>query len=282
VSRVDWSIVVHGGAREIPDEQREAFRSGTLRAVAAGTAVLAAGGSAVDAVEAAVRVLETDPTFNAGTGAVLTADGEPQLDAAIMDGASLDVGAIASGRGLRHPVTVARAALRGPQVLVTGPAIDDLARDAGDEGTPATADTALEGDTVGCIALDGDGHLAAATSTGGLDGSPRGRIGDSPLPGGGFYAEDGVGAVALSGDGERIARTALASWTLHRADGSARQDALDAALARLAGIGGEGGIILLDPEGRAVWAHNSPDFAVAWADSATEPHAATRREDLDA
>ncbi|HEY8589072.1 MAG TPA: isoaspartyl peptidase/L-asparaginase family protein [Naasia sp.] len=295
--RVDWSIIVHGGARPIPVEDRAAFEDGCRRAVLAGREILAGGGPAVSAVEAAIRVLEDDPTFNAGTGAVRNAEGDVECDAAVMDGATLDVGAVGAAPGLLNPVAAAVLVLREQPILLVGEAARRFALERGaepvrdpqataensdsDTDTPApgaTDDPTSAGcDTVGCVALDTAGHLAAGTSTGGLEGAAAGRVGDSPLPGCGLYADDGAGAVALSGTGEEIARVTLASRVLAALPGRSPEEAARTALRALDRVGGNAGVIAIDPAGRTGWAHTSPQFAVAWADSATEVTARTQQ-----
>ncbi|MCU1438183.1 MAG: asparaginase [Naasia sp.] len=284
--RLDWSIIVHGGARPIPPEDRPAFEEGCRRAVRAGREILDGGGSAVRAVEAAIRVLEDDPTFNAGTGAVRNAAGGVQCDAAIMDGATLDVGAVGAVPGLRNPVAAAALLLREQPILLVGEGARRFALDRGaapadpdvvGASDPADGPGVAGCDTVGCVALDRDGHLAAATSTGGLDGSAVGRVGDSPLPGCGLYADDEAGAVALSGTGEEIARVTLASRVLAALPGRTPEDAASTALRTLERVGGEAGVIAMDPAGRTGWAHTSPQFAVAWADAVSPLQARTAR-----
>jgi beta-aspartyl-peptidase (threonine type) len=274
-----WRIVVHGGAKTISDAETPNYRRGCERAAVAGSAILDSGGTAVDAVVAAIRVLEDDPTFNAGNGAVSNSDGYPELDAAIMDGRTLDVGAVAALRDSRNPILTAHAMLREEETLL----VADGARRFAEAHTPgtllepdSTLPTSNGGDTVGCVALDQYGNIASGTSTGGLAGSPPGRVGDSPLPGCGFYAENGFGAVALSGAGERISRVTLAAWVMASLRHSDVVSAARAALVRLEKVDGEGGIILIDGEGHIGWAHNSRDFAVAHATSSTPVASFTR------
>lgn len=275
-----WALILHGGASEIPDEERDAYLSGCETALAAGREVLERAGSATDAVVAAVRSLESDPTFNAGTGAARNAEGEVQCDAAVMDGTTLDVGAVAAVRGVGHPVEFAASLLRDDEILIVDRGAEDLAARRGLTGSapaPAAPGRKRTHDTVGCVAVDGEGHFATAVSTGGLDGSRRGRVGDSPLPGGGFFAEDGVGAVVLSGAGEQIARVATASWVMQAlSDGQDSVGAAAAGLARLERVQGKGGLIVVDAHGRLGWAHSSPDFAVAWAVAAGDGGSFTR------
>ena len=277
-----WAIIVHGGAKAIAPALDEAHRSGCLLALAAGQAILQAGGSAVDAVEMAIRALEDDPTFNAGYGAVLNARGQVECDAAIMDGSDLAVGGVAAVSTLRHPISVAAVMLAETPVLLVGHGAECFARDHDGE-LCAPADLVVERpgdpgcDTVGCVALDIHGHVAAGTSTGGLAGSHQGRVGDSPLPGCGLYADDAVGAVSLSGDGESLIRTTLASRLIHSLEAVAPDAAIELCLARLTEVGGEAGLIVIDAEGRIGWGHNSPQFAVAHAASGRAARAFTER-----
>ncbi|HWH23078.1 MAG TPA: isoaspartyl peptidase/L-asparaginase, partial [Allosphingosinicella sp.] len=210
-----WTLIVHGGAKEIEPGEEGENRSGCLEALAAGRAILEAGGSALEAVEASVRVLESLPVFNAGHGSVLNAKGEVEMCAAIMDGRTLDIGAVAAIMGVRHPVSVAKSMLREAPILLAGEGAFMFARDNHAElCDPAELAAAAqeEGhDTVGAVALDANGNLAAGTSTGGLSGALKGRLGDSSLPGCGYYADNKIGAVALSGQGEEIARLAVAA-----------------------------------------------------------------------
>jgi isoaspartyl peptidase/L-asparaginase-like protein (Ntn-hydrolase superfamily) len=277
--RARWAIVLHGGAKTIAFHRREANQVGCLSALAAGVAALRSAG-AVAAVETAIRVLESDPTFNAGRGSVLNADGDIEMDAAIMDGANLNVGAVAALRSVRHPITVARLLLRETPVLLTA---EGARRFAADHGVQLCDQAALivqdqkpgvqdhNGcDTVGCVALDMAGNLASGTSTGGLAGCHPGRVGDSPLPGCGLYADNNLGGVAFSGDGEYIARMILAARVMQELEASSPQKAVERAIDRLKTIGGEAGGIALDRRGRVGWAHNSEGFAVALHTSAMD------------
>lgn len=267
-----WALILHGGAKDIPQAEEAAHRAGLLAAAEAGRAVLAQGGAALDAVEAAVRALENDPSFNAGFGSVLNARGEVEMDAAIMDGETLDVGGIAAVQGVRNPISAARLLLYETPTLLVGP----MARDAvGARGaelcdpalmiSPARASTGC--DTVGCVALDVSGSIAAGTSTGGLTGKAPGRVGDSPIPGGGLYADNQRGGVSLSGDGEKVSRVLLGFEVLQRLETLDPDTACREGLARLQRVGGEAGMIAVDPRGRFGCAHNSSAFAVGVAAS---------------
>lgn len=271
-----WAIILHGGAKEIEPEKAKANRSGCLRALAAGQAVLERGGSAVDAAEAALRVLEDDPTFNCGYGSIPNRAGEVEMCAAVMEGQSFNNGAVGVVQGVRNPVSVARAMLEEETILIAGPGARDFAAEKGLELCDPVALKATSGqkretagahDTVGCVALDRNGLLVAATSTGGLEGTPVGRMGDSAMPGCGYYADNGVGAVAFSGDGEHIARKMLAARVMHALGQMEPDAALELAVRHVADIGGEAGGIVLTPDGRFGWMHNSREFAVAYASS---------------
>jgi beta-aspartyl-peptidase (threonine type) len=291
-----WSIAIHGGAgsmsrERLTAEQDSGARAGLAAALDAGAAVLAAGGAALDAVEAAVKRLEDDPHFNAGRGACLTYDGGIELDAAVMDGAERDAGAVARLTTTRHPVSAARAVMRAsPHVMLSGHEADGFAADHGLEQvanawfvTPERArqlqemrqrkggwyDVDLKYGTVGAVARDSHGHLAAATSTGGLTGKRWGRIGDSPLIGAGTYADDRAGAVSCTGAGEYFIRAAVAHEICARArlTGEPLQQAADAVLAEVAALGGAGGVIVAAPDGEALFSFTTPAMYRARADS---------------
>jgi beta-aspartyl-peptidase (threonine type) len=289
--RVSWVIVVHGGAKEISAELAEANRRGCLDALAAGRAILERGGTAVQAIEAAIRLLESDPTFNAGLGSDLNADGEVEMDAAVMDGTTLDIGAVAAIKGVRHPISVARRVLAEPPTLLVGEGARRFAAEQGCElcgpqdliPQHSAGSSRHDHDTVGCVALDEAGGIASGTSTGGLEGTYPGRVGDSPLPGCGFYADNRVGAVAFSGDGESIARALLAARVMQALEaGGDPQKALNDSLSHLARVGGEAGGIALDRQGKVGWAHNSAHFAVAWMIEGMNTPAVCLRRDEEA
>jgi beta-aspartyl-peptidase (threonine type) len=279
-SPVEPIVVVHGGASEWyagTGPGRDACR----RAAQAGWETLAAGGTALDAVIAAVRVVEDDPACNAGTGAVLTNRGTLELDACVMDGASLASGAVAVLPPFRHPVDVARAVLEdGRYHLLVGDGAAAFARARGftpcDPALMVTADRRAEfegrgsfdrGNTVGAVARDADGHLAAATSTGGIAGTDPGRVGDVPIVGGGTYADEHA-ACSCTGDGEAFARACAAFWTVEHV-GAGAQTAAKRSVARvLERYGGYGGLILLDRKG---------DVGIARSASAM-PHAIARAD----
>src|SRR4051812_16979683 len=270
-----WAIILHGGAKEISRAQAEPNRKGCAKALEAGVAVLRRGGAATDAVEAAIRVLEDDPTFNAGIGSALNRDGEVEMCAALMEGSTFNVGAVAVATGVRHPISVAKALLREETVLLGGPGALRFAQEKGLElwqtetqsAAPRRREANLVHDTVGCCALDATGCLAVGTSTGGIEGSRPGRVGDSPQPGCGYYADDAIGAVAFSGDGEHIARKITAARVILEWDDERLSSTLKNALAEVSAAGGEAGGIALTPHGRFAWEHTSRDFAVAYASS---------------
>ncbi len=285
----DSAIIVHGGAGERPGDDRDptgaARLEGVRRACAAGAEVLRRGGPALDAVEVAVRLLEDDPLFNAGTGAVLTADGEVELDAAVMDGATLRCGAVAVVKDVRNPVSLARAVMeRTEHVLLAGPAASTFAREAGIPAienaslvTPAQRErweaarrgaAASRTGTVGAVARDLHGHLAAATSTGGMTMKRPGRVGDAPLLGCGTYADDALAAVSCTGHGERIIQLTLARHAADLVGGgrSALEAAREAAALLAARVGGEGGLILVGPSGAPALAFNTPAMSRAWSE----------------
>ncbi|PVM93657.1 isoaspartyl peptidase/L-asparaginase [Caulobacter endophyticus] len=266
----DWAIIVHGGARAIAPDKVKAHEAGCLAAVAAGAAVLEAGGCAASAVEAAIRLLENDQTFNAGQGSVRNASGDVECDAAIMDGEDLAVGAVAAVRTIRNPISAAAAMLSEPAVLLVGSGAEAFADARGlariePERLAALAPSTDGCDTVGCVAFDSAHRLAAGASTGGLQGSTPGRVGDTPLPGCGLYADNTIGATCLSGDGESLIRVTLASRFMRHLETLDPDAAAKAALAALARVGGEAGLVAIDRHGQIGWDHNSPQFAVAYA-----------------
>ena len=280
----ELAIVVHGGAGGLPrDEERlERMRSGAAAAVEAGHAVLAAGGAALDAVEAAVVVLEDDPEFNAGRGAALTEYGRVELDASMMDGTTRAAGAVAAVRGVRNPIRAARAVLEeGRHVLLVGPPAIEFAATAGlafesetwfvterERQALARLDGAVEParGTVGAVARDVQGRLAAATSTGGVSGQRLGRVGDSPLVGAGTWADDVTVAVSCTGHGESIIRSALAHEVdaLLRHRGLGLQEACNVAIEGLGRWGEDGGLIAVSSHGEVAATFNSPGMTRAW------------------
>lgn len=281
-----WTLLVHGGAgiitREtLAGEDEAAIRAALGAALDAGSAILAGGGASLDAVEAAVQVLEDDSHFNAGRGAALTIDGCAELDAAIMAG-DRRAGAVAGVRRTRSPVALARAVMeQSPHVLLSGEGADAFGKFEGlptvdpdwfvvperrrhlkellDRGADAF-DVEMKYGTVGAVALDEAGHLAAATSTGGVTGKRWARIGDSPVPGAGTYADDRSCAVSCTGSGEFFLRAAAGHevGARIRLSGESPQAALDAVLADVKALGGSGGMIVAGADGSMNWGHNTP------------------------
>ncbi|HEX8644484.1 MAG TPA: isoaspartyl peptidase/L-asparaginase family protein [Allosphingosinicella sp.] len=275
-----WALVVHGGAKPWDESEAEANRRGIRGAAEAGANVLAQGGTAVDAVEAAIRTLEDLPVFNAGKGSAPNEVGEIEMCAGLMDGRDLSAGAVGAVKFVRNPIGVARQLMPEKEIILVGEGALKFAKEkgaalAGHEELKAEEEKQLatEGlhDTVGAVALDMGGNLAAGCSTGGLSGQKVGRIGDSPLPGGGLYADNHVGAVSFSGDGETIARLTLASRVMASLEnGEGMEQAIAKSVAKLPGTGGseaDGGGIGIHKDGTIGWAHNSPMFVVSYVTS---------------
>ena len=298
------ALIVHGGAWDIPDHEVAEHQQGCRQALAAGWRVLEAGGSALEAVEAAVRVLEDTPIFDAGVGSVLNRDGDVELDAAVMDGYTLRSGAVAAVRRVRNPIALARRVLESQVILLVAQGAERFAESVGipfcdpaelivererlrweslqQQGNYRTQDafgaskpevaaaqpTSLThpGDTVGCVALDAQGRLAAGTSTGGTANKLPGRVGDSPLIGAGLYADNATGGCSTTGWGESIMKVLLAKTATdligagHEPMAAARA-AVDVLAQR---VGGLGGCILLDAQGRPGFAFNTPRMAYAY------------------
>jgi beta-aspartyl-peptidase (threonine type) len=314
---VPLALIVHGGAWDIPDDEVAPHLAGCRRALAAGWEALTNGRSALDAVEVAVRIMEDDPTFDAGVGSVLNRDGLVELDAAIMDGATLRSGAVAAVRGIRNPISLARRVLESEAALLVGRGAERFADTVGIErcadedmivprerarweelcrlaayrtpdafqrppgevaglrGIVAGGDHAPDqpglriqhpGDTVGAVALDRYGNLAAAVSTGGTPFKLPGRVGDTPLIGAGLYADVQTGGCASTGWGESIIKVLLAKTaTDFLGAGYAPVEAARAAIERLEQrVHGLGGVILIDVRGRVGYAFNTPRMAYAY------------------
>jgi len=268
-------VVVHGGAgrRGAAGAAGDAeVHAALTTALAAARAALERGGPALDAAQAAVESLEACPRLNAGTGSVLTADGEAEMDAALMDGVTGRAGAVAAARSPRHPIAAARAVLeRSPHVLLAGPAADAFAAAQGVETVPAghhvtRREQARSGPpspgTVGAVVLDVSGGLAAATSTGGMRGQLAGRVGDSPLIGAGTYA-DATCAVSASGHGEALIG-AVAAYDLAARLRYGGAGLADAATAVIAGIATDAALIAVDREGRVALPFNTEVFNRGW------------------
>jgi beta-aspartyl-peptidase (threonine type) len=303
-----WSIVVHGGAgvierKSMPPETEAAYRAAMKTAIETGAAVLEKGGTSLDAVQATIEYLEDNPLFNAGKGAVFTADGRNELDSAIMDGATLKAGAVAQIAHTRHPIAAARAVMeQSPAVMLAGPDADKFAaskgleqvdnnyffterrweglikqlqkegkpippRPAGAPPPPAKPLAMLEPPdahkygTVGVVALDEAGNVAAGTSTGGLQAKLPGRIGDSPIIGAGTYASNHSCAVSGTGTGEYFIRLTIAReiCALVEDKHMKLQAAADEVIHRqLEALHGDGGIIAIAPDGQQAWSFNTP------------------------
>ena len=294
MSETRWRIVVHGGAGSmrpgrLDPEQERCARAGLEAALEAGSAILSKRESAIDAVEAAVRVLEEDDSFNAGRGSVLTATGCIELDAAIMDGRTRRAGAVSGLRTTRAPISLARRLLdEGPHVFLSGHGADDFAKEHGFEQvandwfavperkrqldelmSEGGFDDEVKYGTVGAVAVDIDGHVAVATSTGGLTAKRWGRVGDSPLIGAGTYADDRSAAVSATGSGEYFIRAVAAHQLAERIriGGEGLQQALDAVLADIRELGGKGGLIAVSADGDAAWGFTTPAMYRGLADA---------------
>ena len=290
-----WSLAIHGGAGTIArenmtPEQDAAYRAALQRALDAGAAVLRDGGSAMEAIQAAIEPMEDDPLFNAGRGAVLTWDGDIELDASIMDGRTRDAGAVAGVTGIRHPIELARLVMTdSPHVMLAGKGAETFAEERGLKRMPrewfeterrkkalermkaerlSALDVDIKFGTVGAVARDSKGNLAAGTSTGGMTGKRWGRVGDAPVIGAGTYADNRACAVSATGWGEFFIRVgvaqeictrirlvrqqaAFASGGAQHAEWLARQDYVqritDAVLAEVEELGGDGGVIVVTP-----------------------------------
>ncbi len=293
-----YGLVIHGGAgvivrKEMTAQTEAAYRDKLAQARDAGYAVLERGGSATDAVVAAVRVMEDSPLFNAGYGAVLDSDGVCELDAAIMDGRTLGAGAVAGVQTVKNPILLAKAIMeRSPHVMLAGPGAERFAKEAGLEivpnsyfrterrmrelerarqqerqapGVGQAADGTPPGEdrkwgTVGCVALDRDGNLAAGTSTGGMTNKKFGRVGDSPIIGAGTYANNATCAVSCTGHGEFFMRGVVGHDISARMEYGALPLAEAAArtLAKLGDAGGTGGLVAIGRDGAVAMPFNTP------------------------
>ncbi len=303
-----WAIVLHGGAgvieRATMDATTEAaYRASLTEALGAGAKVLDQGGTSIDAIEAAIKILEDNPLFNAGKGAVFTAEGKNELDAAIMDGSTLKAGSVAGITRTRHPISLARAVMeKSPHVMLIGAGADAFAAQAGleqadpsyffterrwqslvkqlqEEGlpipprpagvppAPAKPVAQLEPPeahkfgTVGVVALDRHGNIAAGTSTGGTQAKKWGRVGDSPIIGAGTYASNQSCAVSATGTGEYFIRLGVAREVCNLVyfKGMPVQQAADEVIHKeLESLHGDGGVIALTPDGKMAWSFNTP------------------------
>ncbi|MGE5603774.1 MAG: isoaspartyl peptidase/L-asparaginase family protein [Nitrososphaerales archaeon] len=294
-----YAIIVHGGAWDIPPELHADHLTGCRAATAAGWDVLAGGGSALEAVEAAIRIMEDDPVFDAGRGSHLNADGAAELDAGMMDGTSLRAGAVAAVRHIANPITLARHVLHdSPHVFLVADGAERFAQEVGMrlcdptelvvpreralweerrvEGATVRPDSAFRAapgssaaDTVGAVALDQMGNLAVGNSTGGTFYKAPGRVGDTPIIGCGLYADNTMGAAVCTGWGEQIMKTVLAKTTVDQI--ALLRSANDAARVAIAyfrhRVGGLGGVICISPDGQIGFAHSTPYLAHAYRNS---------------
>ncbi len=301
-------LIVHGGAWDIPDRYTENHIKGVKAAVDQIYPLLQEGGSALDAVEQAVNILEADPTFDAGRGAFLNARGEIELDALIMDGKALDFGSVAAVSNLLHPVSLARKVMNAEDFrFLVGDGAMEFARKWGFEilnpkdllterelkfyesirhDTDFSIHKAFSGsapsDTVGAVALDQDGNLACATSTGGTPRKHAGRVGDSPIVGAGGYADNLVGAASSTGYGESLLRVMFCKTACDAMaeKGSAPGGAVKAIEILEQRVNGHGGIIMISPQGEYGFAHNTPRMAFAYADDKGDTQAAIKVQTL--
>jgi beta-aspartyl-peptidase (threonine type) len=279
------SLILHGGAGAQDPNLRDARLQGLRRAVDVAWTILQQNGFALDAVVRAVVELENEPAFNAGVGSCLTEDGEIEMDASVMEGTTFRVGAVGAVRTVRNPILLAKALLETERhVFLVGDSAERFARA---QGVPVatrkelmterqwqrwrTAQTKGEPGTVGAVALDKAGHLAAATSTGGVSNKQSGRIGDSSIIGAGTYADDALGASSATGQGEAIIRTTLTRTAVEFLRGG--KDPMQAARAAIElfkkRTGGEGGLVLLDPFGRIGYAYNTVAMSLAFVSGDT-------------
>lgn len=282
--RPEWRLVIHGGAgvilrENMTPERESAYTSALETALEAGAVILRDGGSAVDAVQAAVIPMEDDPLFNAGQGAVFTAAAEHELDASIMSGAERDAGAVAGVKRVKNPILAARAVMdQSEHVMFAGAGADAFAQSVGLEMVDnayfdterrrlslervlreRTRTDADRHGTVGAVAIDQDGNLAAATTTGGMTAKAAGRIGDSPLIGAATYAQNGVCAVSATGHGEYFIRVGVAKTICSRVDlaGESVGEAAQSALDQVADLGGDGGVVVIGGNGQYEYVFNS-------------------------
>ena len=277
------AIIVHGGAGNIPTTHYDRAENGCLAAAQVGWQALTTGATALDAVEAVVRAQEDNPTFNAGRGSVLNRAGEVEMDAGIMDGAALSIGAVALVRHFAHPISLARAVMvHTDHHVLAGAGAETFARE---HGFSEIANEALiterrrkqyaerlsqqvgVKDTVGALALDAAGNVAAANSTGGVPFKLAGRVGDSPIPGAGFFADNRYGAVATTGQGEHIMQAGLAFLAMAALEqgATAQEAAAHAAQELLRRVPeGRAGLIVLDATGRVGVAHTTRNISFAY------------------
>ena len=288
-------IIVHGGAWDIPEDAWKAHHDGCLKATRDGYSCLQSGHSAVDAVEVAVRVMEEDPTFDAGRGSFLNADGEVEMDAAIMDGDDLAFGAVAAVQNIVHPVTLAREVMKRTQhCMLVGEGALRFARSIGMQTVDqefllterelkrwqdikknqsfeqralfdAARDRYSPKGTVGAVAIDAKGKIAAATSTGGTPSKMAGRVGDSSMIGCGNYADSKSAGVSATGWGEPLMKVVIARRVCHSIEnGKTAKEAGEEAIRYLEErVKGYGGVIVIDKKGDMAFSHNTPRMAIA-------------------
>jgi beta-aspartyl-peptidase (threonine type) len=303
-----WALAVHGGAGvikhgDLTPSQEAAYRAALNLALETGAKVLRSGGSSVDAVEATLRVLEDDPLFNAGKGAVFTADGRIELDASIMDGGTHKAGAVAGVTRTKNPISLARAVMEhSPHVMLAGAGADQFSKEQGLEQVDpsyfrterrwkeleqwrkdhaAVVDMTHRYGTIGAVALDENGHLAAGTSTGGTTGKRWGRVGDSPIIGAGTYAADGICAVSATGTGEYFIRMSAARQVCDRVAWKSEivQSAADGTIASIGAIGGDGGLIAMDGAGDIAFSMNTAGMYRGWINDRTNAATAIYAEE---
>ena len=300
-----FGLVIHGGAgtigrSDITPEKESEYRAGLERALTAGYEILKRGGSSLDATEAAVRVLENDPHFNAGRGSVFTSAGTNEMDAAVMDGKTLAAGAVAVLKHVKNPISLARLVMeKSGHVMIDGEGAEAFAKENGVElvdqkyfftqarwealqkikaaekkrtGGAGKAFIITDQDrhgTVGAVALDKNGNLAAATSTGGTTNKRPGRVGDSPVIGAGTYANNATCAVSATGDGEYFIRASVGHdiSALIEYRGMSLKDAAQAVLDKVAKLGGTGGLIAIDHEGKMALPFNTAGMYRGYVDS---------------
>jgi beta-aspartyl-peptidase (threonine type) len=290
------AIVVHAGAWAIPEDERASHRDGCMTAIRLGWASLEKGTSAVNAVVETVSALEDDDRLNAGTGSVLNRDGIVELDAGIMCGTDLSVGGVAAIRNRQNPIQAANAVRQTSHVLLCGPGAEsfldecgvptcdparlvvsrEVARldawrqrtDGDDHGVDFGKPGAGPGDTVGAIAIDTNGRIAVAVSTGGICGKRSGRIGDTPVPGAGYYADNALGGAVCTGWGESLLRMGAARRAVEHLREYAAQDAAWLVIRELEErFGGKGGLIVIGRDGSIGFSYNTPQMAVAYMDA---------------
>ena len=289
------ALIVHGGAWDWSDSLDEPKRESLRRSLSIGWEILSAGGTALTAVEKAVNCLEDDPLFDAGTGSHLNAEGMVEMDALLIDAQRHDFGAVAGVQRVRHPISLARKVLEETeQNFFVGAGADALAQRVGIEWVPNLSlvsqheldvfqrrDTSGTADTVGAVAIDAQGNIAVATSTGGTPLKPAGRVGDSPMFGAGGYAHNDFGGASATGQGEHSMRVLLSKHVVDQiAAGHPAQDAAIASLTYVEGVIAASmlGVIVIDKQGRVGAAHTTPKLAHGWIDADDTPQVRMRAD----